>query len=174
MDTVPTGQIAAAFSEPGATAVAWSAVEQVLVGAEMFFLSTVRKDGRPHVTPLPAIWFDGALHVCTGEGEQKSVNLRRDPRCVLSTSTGRMRDGLDVVLEGVAERVTAADRLTELAALWLARLDWPFSVVADGFDDGAHGVAWVLRVPPEKILAFGKTPFSQTRFVFPGGSTDRG
>src|SRR5207248_5497593 len=39
----------------------WAEVVAVLTESEMFWLSTVRRDGRPHVTPLPAIWVDGAL-----------------------------------------------------------------------------------------------------------------
>lgn len=36
---------------------------------EMFWLSTVRRDGRPHVTPLPTVWLDGRLHLrCAGQG----------------------------------------------------------------------------------------------------------
>ena len=44
-----------------------------------------RGDGRPHVTPLPAVWSDGALHFCTGPTEQKGVNLAANPACVLTT-----------------------------------------------------------------------------------------
>jgi len=48
-------------------------VVDVLTRSEMFWLSSVRGDGRPHVTPLPAIWLDGALHICTGDAEQKAA-----------------------------------------------------------------------------------------------------
>ena len=44
------------FSEPGATAVPWADAEAVLAKSEMFWLSTVRRDGRPHVTPLPTVY----------------------------------------------------------------------------------------------------------------------
>ena len=39
----------------------------------------VRRDGRPHVTPLPAMWLDGALHLCTGAHEEKARNLECEP-----------------------------------------------------------------------------------------------
>lgn len=35
----------------------------------------MRADGRPHVTPLVAVWLDGAPHFSTGPAEQKAVNL---------------------------------------------------------------------------------------------------
>src|SRR3954467_6432307 len=105
-DTEPTAEFSGAFSEPGAEAVPWRDVDDVLTRAEMFWLSTVRRDGRPHVTPLPAIWHDGALHICTGDVEQKAVNLKDEPRCVLATGTNAFRQGLDLVVEGTATRVT--------------------------------------------------------------------
>jgi hypothetical protein len=72
----------------------------VLAESEMFWLSTVRGDGRPHVTPLPAIWLDGTLYFCTGPQEQKTRNLESSSRCVLAAGGNQFRSGLDVVVEG--------------------------------------------------------------------------
>ena len=38
---------------------------RVLEIAEVFWLSTVRADGRPHVTPVAAAWLDGILRFQT-------------------------------------------------------------------------------------------------------------
>ncbi|MFG1791941.1 pyridoxamine 5'-phosphate oxidase family protein [Nocardia sp. NPDC049149] len=155
------------FSTAGATAPRWSSVAEVLATSEMFWLSTTRRDGRPHVTPLPAVWHDGSLHICTGDKEQKSVNLAAEPRCVLSTGTNTMNAGLDVVLEGTVARITDPATLHELSALWKAKLDWDFAVVDGGFHDGRGGTALVFAIAPEKVLAFSKgEPFSQTRYRF--------
>jgi len=164
--TAPTVELNQGFSEPGATAVPWSEVERVLSTSEMFFLSTVRGDGRPHVTPLPAIWDAGALHICTGDQEQKAKNLASRPACVLSTGTNQLHGGLDVVVEGVAVRVTGPARLRALAALWKSRLDWDFEVGDDGFGDADGRTGLVYRISPAKVLSFGKGPYSQTRYVF--------
>lgn len=163
----PTAELNEGFSSPGATPPAWSAVLDVLTTSEMFWLSTTRRDGRPHVTPLPAIWHDGSLHICTGDQEQKAVNLAAEPRCVLSTGTNAMNSGLDVVVEGTAVRITEQAPLRQLAELWKSKLDWDFTVVDGGFHDGAGRVGLVYAVAPEKVLAFGKgEPFSQTRYRF--------
>jgi general stress protein 26 len=164
--TTPTVELHEGFSEPGATAVPWADVERVLAASEMFFLSTVRADGRPHVTPLPAIWDAGALHICTGDQEQKAKNLARQPACILATGTRALHGGLDVVVEGTAVRVTELARLGELVALWKSRLDWDFEVGADAFRDpaGRNGLVYAIR--PEKVLAFGKGPYTQTRYRF--------
>jgi general stress protein 26 len=164
---VPVAELNAGFSSPGATARPWAEVSDVLTHAGIFWLSTVRADGRPHVTPLPAVWLDGTLHFCTGDAEQKTKNLSADPRCVLTTGTNTLRSGLDVVVEGTAVRITDRARLEELAGLWKSKLDWDF-IVGDGEfrdGDGRHGL--VFGVTPAKVLAFGKGPYSQTRYRFP-------
>jgi len=164
----PTVELHEGFSTPGAMAPPWAEVAAVLTASEIFWLSSVRHDGRPHVTPLPAIWLDDVLHFCTGDAEQKSKNLLADPRCILTTGTNTLNAGLDVVVEGTAVRVTDHDLLVRLAAIWLAKLDWPFTVTADGFGDGAGRNALVFGVAPRKVLAFSKgEPFSQTRYRFP-------
>src|SRR5260370_39712560 len=125
-ETEPTAQLNEAFSQPGATAPPWAEVARALSASEMFWLSTVRRDGRPHVTPLPAIWADGTLHFCAGSHEQKAKNLESDPRCVLTTGTTQLRSGLDVVVEGTAARVTSTRRLERLATMWKSKLDRDF------------------------------------------------
>jgi predicted pyridoxine 5'-phosphate oxidase superfamily flavin-nucleotide-binding protein len=162
----PTVELHEGFSEPGATARPWADVVDVLSKSEMFWLSTVRRDGRPHVTPLPAIWLDGALHFCTGDAEQKARNLESNPGCILTTGTNQLRSGLDVVVEGTAARVTDQARLQRLAALWKSKLDWQFEVADGAFrdPDGRRGL--VFGVTPTKVLSFGKAPYTQTRYRF--------
>lgn len=163
--TQPVGELQPDFSSAGATARPWSDVDRVLTEAQIFWLSTVRRDGRPHVTPLPAVWTGGRLHICTGAGEQKAVNLAHEPRCVLTTGTPHQNEGLDVVVEGTVARVTDSARLHELAGLWKTRLGWDFRVVDDGFEGPGGTVALVLALTPHKVLAFGKgEPYTQTRF----------
>jgi general stress protein 26 len=162
----PTVEFTGDFSQPGAPAVPWADVEAVLDKSEMFWLSTVRGDGRPHVTPLPAVWMDGELHFCTGEQEQKSVNLRANPNVVLTTGTNQLHSGIDVIVEGVARRVTDHDRLVKLAGLWKSQLDWDFQAADGGFAGDAGNVALVFGVAPTKVLSFGKDPYTQTRYRF--------
>src|SRR4051812_11650701 len=156
------------FSALGARATPWAEVFDVLVSAELFWISTVRTDGRPHVTPLPAVWRDGALYFCTGPGEQKAVNLRANDACALTTGDNRWKAGLDVVVEGRADRVSDA-LLRALAGMWERKYDgdWKYEV-RDGTFRHAAGVAHVFEVRPRKVLSFAKGNFAQTRFRFEG------
>jgi general stress protein 26 len=167
--TEPQTELDARFSEPGTAAIRWDETRRVLESAELFWVTTVRADGRPHVTPLVAVWLDGALHFSTGPGEQKAVNLRGNPQVVLTTGCNRWDEGLDVVLEGDAVRVTDDALLERLAEAWARKWDgrWRFRARDGGFHHPDGGMALVFAVRPAKVLAFGKRGFSHTRHRFP-------
>jgi nitroimidazol reductase NimA-like FMN-containing flavoprotein (pyridoxamine 5'-phosphate oxidase superfamily) len=76
------------FSDPGAQPTAWAEALDALERAQVSWISTVREDGRPHVTPLVAVWLDGAVHFSTGPGEQKAVNLANNPQKVIAFGRG--------------------------------------------------------------------------------------
>jgi Pyridoxamine 5'-phosphate oxidase len=99
-----------AFSSDGAVAAEWATALADLQGAEVYWLSTVRPDGRPHVTPLLGVWLDGALYFCTGPAERKAKNLAQNPNCVLTTGCNGLDDGLDLVVEGAATKVSQGGR----------------------------------------------------------------
>jgi nitroimidazol reductase NimA-like FMN-containing flavoprotein (pyridoxamine 5'-phosphate oxidase superfamily) len=152
------------FSAPDAVATSWDEISRVLETAELFWISTVRADGRPHVTPLVAVWLDDALHFATGANEQKAVNLQRNPHVILTTGCNQWERGLDVVVEGDAIRLTDDRMLERLADAWKSKWDgrWQYEV-RDGAFRHEAGSALVFSVAPAKILAFGKGTFSQTR-----------
>jgi general stress protein 26 len=165
------GELDARFSAPDATPTPWAEVRALLESAELFWISTVRADGQPHVTPLPAVWGDRAIYFCTGPGEQKAVNLRTNPCCTLTTGNNEWNTGLDVVIEGTATRVVDQGHLERLADAWESKYrgDWQFDVDNGAFHhDG--GEALVFEVAPVKILAFSKGDFAQTRFTLPSRS----
>jgi nitroimidazol reductase NimA-like FMN-containing flavoprotein (pyridoxamine 5'-phosphate oxidase superfamily) len=155
------------FSGPDAVATSWDETRRVLEAAELFWISTVRADSRPHVTPLVAVWLDGAIHFSTGADEQKAVNLQGNPHVILTTGLSQWDRGLDVIVEGDAVQVTDDQVLERLAAAWKTKWDgrWQYDV-RDGSFHHAGGAALVFSVTPTKILAFAKGSFSQTRHLF--------
>jgi nitroimidazol reductase NimA-like FMN-containing flavoprotein (pyridoxamine 5'-phosphate oxidase superfamily) len=165
----PTTEIDTRFSDPDANATVWDETRRVLQSAELFWISTVRADGRPHVTPLVAVWLDGAAHFTTGAAEQKALNLAHNPHVILTTGCNTWDGGLDVVVEGDALQVTDDASLERLAAAWGRKWDgrWQFKVRDGNFQHEA-GEALVYSVAPTKVLAFGKGRFSHTRHRFAG------
>jgi general stress protein 26 len=163
----PTTSLDERFSDPGAAPTAWDDTERALDTAQVFWITTVRTDGRPHVSPLVAVWLDRTLHFCTGASEQKAVNLRSNPHVVLTTGCNQWDRGLDVVVEGDAVQVTDGRALQRLADAWRTKWDgsWQYEV-RDGAFRHEGGTALVFAVAPGKVLAFGKGPFTHTSHRF--------
>ena len=166
--TEPTTTLNALFSAPGATATSWDDARNTLEAAELFWIATVRSDGRPHMTPLVAVWLDDALHFCTGESEQKAVNLRHNHSVILMTGSNQWDGGMDLVVEGQAVRVTDQHTLEKLAEAWTHKWDgsWDFEPGPDGFKGNGNETVLVFTLRPDKVFAFAKGPFSHTRHSF--------
>jgi Pyridoxamine 5'-phosphate oxidase len=171
------------FSSPGATATNWKAARAELDRAMTYWLTTVRPDGRPHVTTIAGIWLDEAFHFTTGPGEQKARNLARGNTHVVVVTGNNGWDGMDVVLEGEGIRVTDADRLGRLAEAFTAKYDDFFRLrIVDGLlgwadaaeqaiegrkDADLEGGPIAFEVRATKAFGFGKgNTFSQTRWRF--------
>jgi general stress protein 26 len=167
---MPVTELDARFSSKGVTPTGWAEGRRHIDEAEVFWISTVRPDGRPHVTPLLAVWHDDAMYFCTGPEERKAKNLRQNPHCILTTGQNRL-DGLDVVVEGHAVEVGDAAELEQVATAYESKYGAHFTVPEGtwfGLSDAIRrGDALVYRVAPTTILGFGKgEEFSQTRWRF--------
>ena len=162
------GKIDKRFSDSDAEATPWSDVLDALEKAELYWITTVRADGRPHVTPLIGVVANEVVHFCTGLEEQKGRNLRQNDRVALTTGNNTWAAGLDVVVEGTAVRITDEDRLRALADAWVEKYgeEWRFDVYDGMFRHSDGGGAAVFRVEPAKALAFAKDPHGQTTYRF--------
>src|SRR5262245_31613416 len=96
----PTTTFDPEYSSPSASAIDWSSGQRALGSAQIFWLATVRPDGRPHVTPLIAVWLDDRLYFATGDEERKAKNLAESAHCIMLTGMNTWNDALDVVVEG--------------------------------------------------------------------------
>lgn len=164
----PTTEVDTRFSEPDATPTPWADAVAVLVEAPLYWLTTVRSDGRPHVTPLIGVWLSGAMYVTTGPGEQKELNLRTNPQISLTTGTNSLTAGLDVVVEAVAERVVDGDRLRGIATAYIGKYgrDWHFDVDGEFLAHPEGGRAMAFEARPTTAFGFAKGVYAQTRYRF--------
>ena len=171
MTTEPTAKLDARFSDERAEATPWADAARALEEAELYWLTTVRADGRPHVTPLIGVADGGVMHFCTGLREQKARNLEHSARVALTTGNNKWAEGLDVVLEGTAVRLTERGDLQRLADAYEAKYgsDWHFDV-GDGVFGAGELAAAVFRIEPHKALAFAKEPHAHTTYRFAYGS----
>ncbi len=168
-EPVPVTELSA-FSSPGATPTEWSRAQHALADAEVYWLATVRPDGRPHVTPLLGVWLEGALYFCTGPHERKAKNLSANRQCILTTGQNTL-EGLDLVIEGTAEDVSDHVERARVATTYESKYG-PHFVAPDGTWSGLGDAirradVLVYRVAPTTGFGFGKGGmFSQTRWRF--------
>jgi nitroimidazol reductase NimA-like FMN-containing flavoprotein (pyridoxamine 5'-phosphate oxidase superfamily) len=165
-----TSELDQEYSDPAATPASWEETTRALEEAELFWVSTVRADGRPHVTPVVAVWYEGAVWFSTGATEVKFGNMRANPQVVLTTGCNGWDRGLDVVVEGAAVAVTDDAVLAAVAKAFETKWDgrWQWTARGGCFRgrDG-HGEAMVFSVTPAKVWAHAKgDPFGATAHRF--------
>src|SRR5438270_6711577 len=91
----------------GHPALPWSrALDQLEAAADTqaprtTWLSTVRPDGRPHLTGVGALWVDGKFYFTSGARTRKRRNLPANPNCVL----WMVPKTLHLAVEGRPERL---------------------------------------------------------------------
>ncbi len=158
------------FSGPDATARPWAHTLDAIRRLQKFTLCTVRADGRPHATPLLAVWAMGGMTFTTGQNEQKAKNLAHNPECIVTAGTNTLT-GDDYVIEGTASMVSDPARLEAIATAFEQSYGWHLTR-ADGT---WHGMSEQIRsggtntylVQPRIIFAFGNgEPFGETRYRF--------
>jgi hypothetical protein len=164
----PVAELSSVGTSAGVTAPPWTEAERQLREAGVYWLSTVRPDGRPHVTPLIAVWLDNALYISPGDTDVKRKNLTANQNVVLTTGSNALHDALDIVVEGEAVLVRDDAKIRRVGDAFAAKYgeDWRFT--------GPDGVV-LYEVRPAKAFGFGrgdaKGPppqggFSQTRWRF--------
>ncbi len=117
----------------GSSKLPWSRPRDLLVTSTpgfdpACFLSTVGADNRPHSAGIGALWLDGDLYFTSGPSTQKSRHLAMNPACTISMRL----EGIDLVFEGDATRVTDGPTLEQVAARYREG-GWPAAVEHDAF-----------------------------------------
>ncbi|MGI8882199.1 MAG: pyridoxamine 5'-phosphate oxidase family protein [Jatrophihabitans sp.] len=164
----PRTELDPRYSEPDAPPVPWAQTQQLLAVAELSWLTTVRPDSRPHVTPLITVWVDDALWFSAGAEERKVHNAAENKHCALTTGSNALHGGTDVVVEGEVHRETDESVLRRVAEEYETKYgnEWHYTVRDGSFIGTAGNVAQVFRMNPTTAFAYGKAPYSQTRYRF--------
>jgi nitroimidazol reductase NimA-like FMN-containing flavoprotein (pyridoxamine 5'-phosphate oxidase superfamily) len=130
------------------------------------WLSTVRPDGKPHVMPVGFVYYEGAFYFTSGAGTRKSKNLAANSSCVLSIAA----DGIDLVVEGRAVKLTDEARLQELTKVF-GTAGWEPKVengafVHDYSAPSAGPPPWdVYEFKPETVFGLATAePYGATRW----------
>jgi nitroimidazol reductase NimA-like FMN-containing flavoprotein (pyridoxamine 5'-phosphate oxidase superfamily) len=172
----PVATLDPRFSDPHAEATPWAVTRVALEAAELAWVVTLRRDGRPHATPVVPVWVDDAFHFTTGDSEQKAANLRADDRVLVQVGRLDWERGLDIVVEGTASPVSDPALLSRLAAAWRARWrgQWAFEARGDRLHHPAGFPVLAYSVRPQRVLAFAEGTFGHTSYRFPQSSRRSG
>ena len=138
----------------GNDALSWSRPLEILKTTPSrlditFFLGTAQADGRPHSAGVGALWNDGEMYIVSGPETRKSRNLAANPACTISVRL----EGIDLIFEGEAKRITDQPTLEKVAKLYQDS-GWPAEA-----KDGAF-------TAPYSAPSAGKPPWWVYRFTF--------
>jgi hypothetical protein len=95
------------------------------------------------------VWHQGHLYFTSSPGTRKSRNLKANPACTISARL----EGIDLVLDGAATRVTDGPTLEQVAGLYRAG-GWPAQVEDDAL------------TAPFSAPSAGPPPWHLYRFTF--------
>ena len=110
--------------------------------SECSWLSTVRRDGRPHTAPVWHVWHQGHAYVITTAHAVKTENIRHNPRVVITHPEPVQA----LILEGNAAFVRDMD--DALRPLFKSKYNWDFVEEAD------YDV--VIQISPTRLIAWGE------------------
>jgi len=124
-------------------------MEEFLSEGHIARISTVRRDGSPHVTPVWFLWEDGEVIIITYRDSVKVKNIRRDNRVAIVVDTAD--PGKGVIIEG--EAGISGDNVREMTRKISAKY-----MKAEELDDYVESVLktpmLVIRVSPKKIITW--------------------
>jgi Pyridoxamine 5'-phosphate oxidase len=157
----------------GSPPVPWSRPHDLLAAgalgsARACFLGTVRPDGRPHAAGIGAAWYDGDAYFQCGPKTRKARNVAANPACTISASV----EGIDLVFEGEAQRVTDTPTLEAIAAIYRDS-GWPVEVEGDAFTapysapSGGPPPWHLFRLTAHTVFGVATAePYGATRWLF--------
>lgn len=111
------------------------------------FLSSLMKDGSPHVTPTWADIENGNILINTAIGRIKQKNISRDPRVALAISAQNNPYDMVTIRGKVIEQISgyaAEEHIDKLAKKYIGQDKYP------GRSPGEKRV--LLKIKPEKIF----------------------
>lgn len=130
-------------------------IQNLLDGAHLATLATVRKDGSPQVAP---VWYehkDGKLFITTNERAVKVHNIRRDPRVSVSIATSDQPYSY-VLFYGEAEATTRNREavLTSICIRYKGEEEGrAFAQEILGYDGGV-----IIEISPSRVISWTMRP----------------
>ena len=153
-----------AEAKGGLGLLSWRWAEERIEKAHTYYLATSDAEGKPHIMPIWAVWFNNALFFSTGSKSRKARNLALNHQCSIALEIPikkrkpKKNDVNDsIIIQGVAERTDDRRTRKKFCALYQDKYDW----------DMTDFLEPIYRVQPQVIFGF-TSEFTQTatRWIF--------
>jgi PPOX class probable F420-dependent enzyme len=128
-------------------------IDQRLRSDPIIWLSTVRRDGRPHTVPVWFLWDGKTILIFSQPDSQKIRNLRNNPYVTLALEG--TNGGTDViVLEGKAELLK--EKTTELNQpdYFITKYGSAIQDMGEAPESLAQSYSQPIRITPTKFIAW--------------------
>lgn len=133
-------------------------VAAFLAAGTRVYVSTLGKDGTPHVVPLAYVVLDGKVAFWADKASQKVKNIERDPRVGAVVETGtQFEDFRGVQLRGTAEVVDDEATSMRVAEAMLARVPDEYKDMARPTLEGIARERIVVSIVPAKVASWDHT-----------------
>lgn len=138
----------------------WADVEPRLVESAVYWLSTTRPDGRPHVVPRWGVWLDGAFWHDGSPQTRHVRNLLGNAACTLHLEDGTRA----VIVEGSAGPTAppGPELGGRLATAFGKYREQGHTPASDSWEGELSG--GLCRLAPTRALAWLNFPVDVTRF----------
>lgn len=138
--------------------LSWDWVDEQLLNARNYWVTSVRPDHRPHAVPVWGVYLDQIVYFGSGRTAQKTKNLQTTPAISLHLESG---DNV-VIIEGTAEVVTEPEDLKQIAIVYHQK--YPGYDPDLTFDENTV----IFAVIPHKVFAWTEQDFvnDATSWVF--------
>jgi hypothetical protein len=156
---IPEGYGQTRSDNPPGTLLGWPTVEDWLLNARTYWVTTTCPDGRPHAVPLWGVWIGDALGFSTGAETATARNLSTNSSALAHPGNGDQV----AIIEGTVEGFPKGSALTDFAEQYRRKYNWAFD------PDAPPGP--IFRLTADRVLSWdAETDLVQTmsRWEFSG------
>jgi PPOX class probable F420-dependent enzyme len=136
----------------GATELDKRDLQRLFQGRNLAFISTLSKDGSPHITPMWADMEGDVILINTFESSAKSKNIKKDPRIAISVVESNNPYSM------VSIKGTVIDQTTEGADDHLKKLAKRYLGIGKYYYREPNRRRVILKIKPEKATGLSIHP----------------
>ncbi len=166
--TVTRPQFPKGYVDHPVSLVSWEDVVRRLSESRIYWMCSVRPDGRPHAVPRWGAYLDGKIYYDGSPQTRHARNLRKNPHVAVHLESGDQA----VILEGTAR--PAGVPAPELAVRLAQALSSKYAASGYAPEADQWNAGGLFEFIPRQCLAWTQFTENPTKFVFEEDQERRG